>query len=295
MRPRFALVVGAARSGTTLVRALLDAHPQVACPAEAGLPALMGQLAQTWRVIHADELESQAQLTAGDTPNASTLSQSVPPDARRWILETIARPIDHYCRSDEQVYCDKSLESIGHLPIVHELMPDTRVIMVYRHVMDTIASGLEASPWGFNSYGYEPFVQKTPSNFVEALARYWMDQVSPAIAWEAAHVATCCRVRYEDLVRDPKATLGAMQDFLGVTPDLAALTSAFGREAHAGPGDYKLDKTSSVHAQSVGRGQQVPVVLIPPALCSMVNQRLVALGYPRLTSEWNAGEKVWGR
>src|SRR6202035_3768632 len=54
--PDLRLIVGAARSGTTLTRLLLDAHPEIGCPAEAGLPALMSHLAQVWLMVNADEL-----------------------------------------------------------------------------------------------------------------------------------------------------------------------------------------------------------------------------------------------
>ena len=37
--PRLAFIVGVARSGTTLLRLLIDAHPEVGAPAETGYPA----------------------------------------------------------------------------------------------------------------------------------------------------------------------------------------------------------------------------------------------------------------
>jgi sulfotransferase family protein len=40
--PVFVLCMG--RSGSTLLRFLLDAHPELACPPETSLPELCGQL-----------------------------------------------------------------------------------------------------------------------------------------------------------------------------------------------------------------------------------------------------------
>ena len=48
------LIVGAARSGTTLLRLLLDAHREIGCPAEAGLPGLMSHMLRVWGTIDAD-------------------------------------------------------------------------------------------------------------------------------------------------------------------------------------------------------------------------------------------------
>src|SRR5215471_1610483 len=39
------------RSGSTLLRFLLDAHPELACPPESNLPMLCGQLATVWSLI----------------------------------------------------------------------------------------------------------------------------------------------------------------------------------------------------------------------------------------------------
>lgn len=48
--PLLALIVGCARSGTTLLRALLDAHPEIGCPPEAGIPGLLRHVADVWSV-----------------------------------------------------------------------------------------------------------------------------------------------------------------------------------------------------------------------------------------------------
>jgi hypothetical protein len=53
-RQPLALIVGAARSGTTLLRLTLDAHPEIGCPAEAGVPGLMAHMAQLWMTVDAD-------------------------------------------------------------------------------------------------------------------------------------------------------------------------------------------------------------------------------------------------
>jgi hypothetical protein len=47
--PVFVLCMG--RSGSTLLRFVLDAHPDLACPPETSLPALCGQLAVVWSLI----------------------------------------------------------------------------------------------------------------------------------------------------------------------------------------------------------------------------------------------------
>lgn len=311
----FALVVGAARSGTTLTRLLLDAHPEVGCPSEAGLPTLMEHLARVWSMVNADRVIGEAPNDPGigvgegapparwDEPerpdddardSAHDLSgeSKLPRAARDWILRTVNEPMTAYCaRGSKRVYCDKSLDSVYHLELVHELMPAARMVLVFRHVMDTVASGIEASPWGFQAYGYAPYVQAQPGNSVAALASYWLDHVSKALIWEQGHSEICHRVRYEDLVLRPEETVAAIQCFLGVAEDLSVLHRAFDRAPPRGPGDYKVEHTTAVHASSIGHGKRVPVGMLPPALLGALNEKLEALGYDALDRGWNAAER----
>jgi len=52
------------RSGSTLLRFVLDAHPELACPPETSLPALCGQLAVVWSLIEGAPWSE----VRGDTP-----------------------------------------------------------------------------------------------------------------------------------------------------------------------------------------------------------------------------------
>jgi hypothetical protein len=186
---------------------------------------------------------------------------------------------------------DKSLDSVFNLNLVQELFPSARYVLLYRHVMDTVASGIEASPWGFQAYGYGPYVQASPQNSVAALANYWLAHVTAALAWEETHADSCLRVRYEDLVQDPADVLRDVFRFLGVDDDRSVLVRAFEQAPGRGPGDYKVAHTSVVHAKSVGHGKRVPVGLLPPALLEAVNDKLETLGYGALDRAWNAQER----
>lgn len=321
--PELALIVGAARSGTTLLRLIMDAHPEVGCPAEAGLPSLMSHMAGVWMTVDERPFEEPGQEDPGASarrsdgdgrigalgdPAAVTRkpgSRELPEDVRDWIRQTLLMPMGHYAvRGSKRLYVDKSLDSAFYLPLVEDVLPGTRSILLFRHVMDTVASGIEASPWGFQAYGYGPYVQASPHNWVAALANYWLVHVTAAAEWAESHPSLCHRVHYEDLVTQPADTVRAIFSFLGVEYVPSVLQSAFARrEARYGPGDYKVAHTSSVHSGSVGHGKRVPVDLIPEPLLGAVNDKLRWLGYDPLSSAWNAEERavdsgretVWAR
>jgi protein-tyrosine sulfotransferase len=280
------LLVGAARSGTTLLRLLLDAHGEIGCPAEVGIPSLIQQLGRAWWMLLAEHAGS-GQAWPDGSPQAE-----LPTDVKERIRRAVLEPMSWYCEpGGKRIYCDKSLDSVHHLEAVRQIFPEAQYVLLFRHAMDTVASGIEASPWGFHAYGYGPFVQSSPGNFVAALTNYWLSHVDRALAWEAEHPELCHRVRYEDLVAEPEETLAGIFEFLGVAVevDIPGREHVFVRAATAtGPGDYKVAHTSKVHAASVGRGKRVPVSMIPPSLLEALNAKLGALGYEQLGPSWNA-------
>jgi hypothetical protein len=82
--------------------------------------------------------------------------------------------------------------------------------------MDMIASGLEACRWGFRHYGFDEYIQRSTDNFVDALARYWLERTATIVSFEQSGRAPAFRVCYEHLVSDPEGTLSGLLDFLQV-------------------------------------------------------------------------------
>jgi hypothetical protein len=274
----FHVVLGAARSGTTLLRLLLDAHPEIGCPGETGIPFLLNNFLQRiWPAIASSE------WSTGET---GEVPEGVIGDLRRMA----SIPIDRYLRqTGKNIYCDKSLDSGHYLKAVKLAYPDAKYILAFRHVMDCVASGLRASPFGFDGYGYAPFIQASPTNTVEALVTYWCSHVQLSLEWERAHPDACLRVIYENLVTTPEDVLDQIWSHLGVEPDNSVTRRAF-RDADLREGgmDYKIAFTSRIHADSVGAGRRIPVSLISAPLLEAVNHKLGALGYQPLDRSWNA-------
>jgi len=272
---RIAFLVGAPRSGTTLLRTLLGAHPEVACPGETGLPLLIAQLARVWYTVCTDGVDAHM--------------PAPPPDVLAHMRDAAFAPIEHFCRAlGKDVYCDKSLDAPGFLAAIDQVFPEAQYILAFRHPMDVVVSGLEASRWGFRAFGYAPYVQSSLGNFVAALLTHWLERVRLALDFEEAHGARCRRVRYEDLVAMPGDALASLFDFLQVQPDDAALARAFtGPRVALTPGDTKIAYTDTVHGRSVGRGRTVPIGLVPASLLAGVNEALAALGYGLLDDNWN--------
>jgi hypothetical protein len=279
--PVFVLCAG--RSGSTLLRFLLDAHPDLACPPETNVPALCGQLANVWALIEGAPLSANR----GDEP------PEIPDAAIAGVRETMDRMVGSYlARRGKKRYCDKSLGTARFAYLMTRVWPEAKFICLFRHPMDVIASGVEACPWGLNGYGFDPFIAETPGNSVFALARFWMEHAATILSAEEQWPGHCHRIRYEDMVGDPQATADELFGFLGVAPvpHIEQLMFAADRERF-GPADYKIWHTSRISTDSVGRGWAIPAGLIGPAVRETINELCEKLDYLPVDDSWGAAEQ----
>jgi hypothetical protein len=282
--PVFVLCAG--RSGSTLLRFLLDAHPDLACPPETRLPWLARQLATAWAVI--EDAGPSGQSANGNSADAA-ISAPVAEGLRRSLDPMMA---SYLRRRGKRRYCDKSLGAAQHAGLLLRIWPGARFICLYRHPMDVIASGIEASPWGLTSYGFEPYIGSPPDNNVAALARYWLDYTTSIVGAEEHFTDRCLPVRYEDLVTDPDGEIARILEFIGAAPAPGIVARCFGPgHQRFGPGDYKIWNTSGVSADSVGRGWTMPAGKIPAPLLGRVNELADVLGYIRVGEQWGTGAK----
>jgi len=72
-------VLTGSRCGSTLLRIILDSHPDLACPPETGISSACGQLARAWDVL------DNADSTGADEPAGSS------PDALAAVRDSLDR------------------------------------------------------------------------------------------------------------------------------------------------------------------------------------------------------------
>jgi Sulfotransferase family len=277
--PVFVLCNG--RSGSTLLRFLLDAHPDLACPPETNVPAMAAQLATVWSLIEGAPLSAER----GDAPPA------IPDAAIAGVRRTLDEMTEPYLRRRGKLrYCDKSLGTARWAELLLRVFPHAQFLCLYRHPMDVVASGIEACPWGLTGYGFDQYIASTPGNAVWALARFWADNASVMLTVAEKFPASCYRVRYEDLVDEPEGSMDKIFGFLGVAPQPGISERCFSaRPERFGPADYKIWHTSQVSSSSLGRGWSIPAALIPPPLRERMNELAATLGYHPVDDVWGTG------
>jgi hypothetical protein len=271
-------IVSAARSGSTLLRYLLDSHPEMTAPAELNLSAYLAHTVSMW--ARAEEARGERAEPEDGAPIRA--SDAACRKARKTLDAMTSAMVTG---SDVAVFCDKSLTSVDHLDLLARCYPDASFVMLYRYPLDMIASGIEASKWGFNAYGFAPFLGAAPGDFVGGLANYWIDRTSRMVEFEREQRVAHARLYYELLCGDPVTTVRDLLDFIGVRHDARTVKSVIRKglaSGHAtGPGDYKIDFTTSISRSSIGRGSLLPRT-IGPNQTARIDQVLAELDYPSL-------------
>jgi hypothetical protein len=267
-KPSAAFVLCAPRSGSTLLRWLLDTHPEVACPAETyaahAVEAVMPFVRATSGALLTDEMAR-----------------------RRHVIEEtrriVAQPLNAYARGrGKRVWVDKSPTiTIQQIDRVFEIFPRARYFCLHRQCLDVVRSQLELSTYSYRFPGLAPYVARTPENVVEAAVRFWCDLTQAELAFEAARPAVSLRVRYEDVARDPKAAMPAIFGHLGLEPPPDLLERVFKQDHGEGAGDPKIFFTTKIEDAS-GRGAVVPHRMLTPATRARADELSKQLGYPRL-------------
>jgi hypothetical protein len=265
------IVLTVARSGSTLLRRILDAHPDLACPPETNILRECASLEAIWGMLAPGS-------DGGRRSEAASASIRATVDA---VFGT------YLLRRGKRRWCEKSLGSVHAAEPFLSLYPKAKFICLYRHCMDMIGSALEATPFGLNGYGFDNFSVRFPGNNVAALAGYWCEFTGPELEFEEKHKERCHRVYYEELVSDPERVCAQIFSFIGVEYAAGIAERCLDREPmETGPGDHKIMATSRITADSVGRGTRVPAGRIPPGQRQMVNDLLGRLGYALIDENW---------
>jgi hypothetical protein len=217
--PRFAVILGSPRSGTTWLQRVLAAHPNVATPQETHLFALyLAPLFARWerqkRVSERNlkTIES-GQADAGRLLGLATILDDVDVDiAARSLLESvIRRTVEAVAdeRDDIRVVVEKTPSNAEHTDLIERISPATRYIHVIRDPREVAASLIAASSdWG----------GRWAPRTADSAARMWVEHLEGA-RQVSAHTDRYIEVRYEDMRKDLPGQLTRILEFLDLPSD----------------------------------------------------------------------------
>ncbi len=233
-RPIF--IGGAPRSGVTLLRLLLDAHPSITCGPDTGHIALTMTAASFEEALgrlHRDHFFLAPEAVRANFAHAV----SAPMKKRAAAL-------------GKRRWADKTMFNILVFGQLAQLFPTAQFIHVVRDGRDLAASLLERA---WRSPAGALFDQCAS---VAGASRYWASIVSLGLQAEELPSLTgrVMRLRYEDLAARPEKTLRAVCGFLGEDFDPDILTLERRQPALAGLEIETADRLRRpVNAEAVGR------------------------------------------
>ncbi|MEW6212782.1 MAG: sulfotransferase [Acidobacteriota bacterium] len=247
------IIVSAPRSGTTLLRLMLDSHPLLAIPPETGFLPLCSRLPDA---------------------NRETFFQTVtnyPPDAPAWgdfqisaeafrekiaLIEpfTIAQGVRAFyqlyvSRFDKPRWGDKTPDHCFHLEAIESLLPESHFIHIIRDGRDV---ALSLRKMWFS-----------PGSDIETLAAYWRDHVTTA-RLQGLRCQHYLEVRYPELILDTHATLESICRYLNLGFDDSMLRYYERAPARLSEHKARYRKDGSLVVSQADRHHQQHRTCLPP-------------------------------
>ena len=258
-RPIF--VGGAQRSGTTLVRAMLDRHPNIACGPELRvIPALAGFSTQTRGLVGSKLIQHYG--VSSDTFD----------DIFAEMITSFLEPYRNF--RDKPRIAEKTPSNILHFPELARFFPDARFIHVIRDGRDVVSSMLTME-WSDTNTGQPMESTRDPA----LAAASWAHHVSAGRAAEKSGLPLLA-LRYEDLIARPEETLKTLFEFLGEPWSEDALSFHEGEYVKAGIAEASAPQISQpLYGHAVGRWRHDLTIDAKDAVKKQAGDLLQELGY----------------
>jgi hypothetical protein len=266
-------VVGMWRSGTSLLYALLNQHPQIGLMYESDLPLLsslfvLPRKSSSW-IPKVDSWNGA--LTRHKIDAAAIPEDTVGlPNAFREVAQQYAR------KKRANIWGCKSPNYYDCMNRLADWFPDAKFIVIWRDPADVVRSIVRAatkSPW---------FARKG----MDLRALLGCERMKREADQLVRRGAAIYQLQYDDLVKEPVAALTAICDFVGIAFD-PRMNSLEGADRSA---IYNGDHHSMVKSSAIVPNRERPEVLSPDFKNKV--ERYVAFWREQYKGEWPVNAAV---
>ncbi|MDH4261015.1 MAG: sulfotransferase [Gammaproteobacteria bacterium] len=264
------IILGVPRSGTTLLRRLLNWHPDVHCGGETFLLTSAARFLRSDRIVDGIDYG-----VIGGLRSAGIAPETLLGDLRGFV-EGYFRQLAG--AAGKRRWASKTAIDSFYVAEIEQLFAGhAQFVCIVRHGLDSVLSLKELCDAN-ETYIRElhEYIVRYPSPF-EAFARLWSGVTEALLDFAGRHAGSTIVLRYEDLVRQPDETLDRLTGFLELAPG-QALLDALLQDAPSGLGDWKSYGKTGVDPDSIGRWHSLsPATLF--RLAPIVNPVLQRAGY----------------
>jgi hypothetical protein len=215
---------GAAKSGTTWLQLLLNAHPEVSCNGEGHFldnlkPALNMALEQHSGLIAEKNASLFNEIEGYPRPNGDYLSVILAFCIGLFLAEQ-SKP------KPARAVGEKTPDNSRYFQELRDLFPTAKFIHVIRDGRDCAVSGWFHNLRVLPGATLEQF--GTVGTYARAFAQIWATELATAQRFIDQNPGRTRQVRYEDIASDPERVLAGLFAFLGVEASKAVLTDVQG-------------------------------------------------------------------
>lgn len=245
-------IIGVPRSGTTLLRILIDSHPNIACGPEA-----------PWLARGAASIKNLYEFMANNTLGY-VLNYGVSKDVfccqfAAWVDSLFSAYAESH---GKQRWAEKTPDHSLEIPFLAELFPDAYFVHIVRDGRDVACSTAilsaerkSISEWHANNLLLDEGV--TAINTIQNAARRWQIWLN-RIELDLKKVRNSYFLRYEDLVRMPEFELRRLMDF--VKADYSPSMLDYMKKKHDYPdwewGSRDVKQSIEISNRSIGRWEK---------------------------------------
>lgn len=271
------IIFGCPRSGTTLLRRLINAHPRIHCAGESFL------------------LRASVRFLSGETvaeginygPLGGLKALGFPEDD---IRDRLRRFVLHFheeisAAAGKPRFAIKTAVDSFYIPEIVELFRGhAQFVCIVRHGLDVAVSLRDFTQVMEGPIGeLLPFIDRH-RRLMPSFAAAWAKITSDIIEAAEQYPDDVLALRYEDLVSQPQDVLASLFDFLGEPADVKELLDAAFRPTEVeGLGDYKTFETKSIVGESIDRWRELPD-RVQAEMAGIANPLLERLGYDVVTA-----------
>lgn len=248
-------VLGNPRSGTTIFRLLLSAHPQISIPPECGFAQWLADAYSSERfpeateqfyrdVIKCKKFETWG-LTLDDLTSESTHYE---PSNFQEAVGNVYKAYARKRHRPDALLGDKNNYYIELVPELHHHFPEASILWITRDPRDVFCSYLDLSARRLET----PYAPKLDTS-AEAFSTKWGDAYAAMSDAKKRFGTRFHELRYEDLAKSPKDSLEACCRHLGLAFHPAMLRA---HESSDEPTEFlawKEKTTSPINPSMVGR------------------------------------------
>ena len=273
--PEPIFIVGAPRSGTTLLASMLAGHSQIACGPEtqffnksnARLKAALKDPAwprQAVKLVTSLTLAEQpvTELFGHSKRDVQTFLEAREPSVQA-LLESLTAL--YAAKQGKPRWAEKTPNHLLHLPKIRALYPGAPVVRIVRDPRDSALS-VRQLPWASRSALANAYLGDT-----------WFRKSQPFFGSDA----NTFTVRYEDLVKEPEAVLTRVCAFIGETFQPGMLeTQKTARNVSSPNESWKAQNAQALDQSRTQLWQKEPNPTLQQALTHVCAAGIEAFGYP---------------